>query len=325
MKILDLKIIGIRSMETVLITGGGGFIGAHLVALLLEEGYSVTVLDTFCHKVNSLGHLCHNPQLTIVRGDVRDQELVATLCQNADWIIPLAAMVGAPVCAQDPISARAINLDSIRSMLGELSPEQRILFPVTNSGYGIGDAGKYCDEQSPLRPISLYGKLKIEAESILMDRGNIVSLRLATVFGMGSRMRIDLLVNDFVYRAVRDKALIIFQGHFKRNFIHVRDVANGFYFAMKNFDLMSNETYNMGLTSANLSKLELAERIQRQIPEFVYIEAEIGEDPDKRDYIVSNEKLEATGWKPEYNIDQGISELVRGYNSIRNENYSNVI
>jgi len=205
-----------------------------------------------------------------------------------------------------------------------LSPDQRVLFPVTNSGYGIGEAGKFCDENSPLRPISIYGRTKVEAEAAVMDRGNAISFRLATVFGMAPRMRIDLLVNDFTYRAVRDRALVIFEGHFKRNFIHVRDVAQGFLFGMKNFETMKNEVFNMGLSDANLSKIELAEAIKKWLPNFTYLEAAIGDDPDKRDYIVSNAKLEATGWAPQHNLDAGIRELIKGYRMLRNEIYSNV-
>ena len=220
--------------------------------------------------------------------------------------------------------ATSINRDAVKMLLSLLSPDQRVLFPVTNSGYGVGEAGKFCDENSPLRPISIYGRTKVEAEAAVMERGNAISFRLATVFGMAPRMRIDLLVNDFTYRAVRDRALVIFEGHFKRNFIHVRDVAQGFLFGMKNFETMKNEVYNMGLSDANLSKIELAEAIKKQLPNFTYLEAAIGDDPDKRDYIVSNAKLEATGWAPQHGLDAGIRELIKGYRMLRNEIYSNV-
>lgn len=311
-------------MERVLITGGGGYIGGILVPLLLESGYEVTVVDTFAHGVNTLASSCANPAFDAFRFDARDEAKLRPLVQKADWIIPLAALVGAPLCDRDPLGATSINRDAVKMLLELLSPAQRVLFPVTNSGYGIGEAGKFCDEHSPLRPISLYGRTKVEAEAAVMERGNAISFRLATVFGMAPRMRIDLLVNDFAYRAVRDRALVIFEGHFKRNFIHVRDVAKGFLFGMRNFDTMKNEVYNMGLTEANLSKLELAEAIKKQVPNFTYIEAPIGDDPDKRDYIVSNAKLEATGWRPQHSLDAGVQELIKGYRMLRNEIWSNV-
>ncbi|MEM7243363.1 MAG: NAD(P)-dependent oxidoreductase [Pseudomonadota bacterium] len=311
-------------MEHVFITGGSGYIGSILVPMLLEKGYRVTVLDTFEHGFNSLGLSCADPNFTAVKGDCRNEETVKALVIDADWVIPLAAVVGAPACTLDPIAARSINLEAVRTLMGLLSPNQRVVFPVTNSGYGIGEADKFCDETSPLRPISLYGQTKVQAEESVMQRGNAVCFRLATVFGFAPRMRIDLLVNDFTYRAVRDRALIIFQGHFKRNYIHIRDVANGFLHGMTQFDAMKNDVYNMGLSDANLSKLELAARIQNYVPEFFYHEAEIGTDPDKRDYIVSNEKLEKTGWQPQHSLDMGIQELIKGYRMIRNEVYSNV-
>lgn len=312
-------------MKKILITGGGGYIGSILTPALLDAGYDVTVLDNFAHKVNSLSMVCAHKNFHVVRGDCRDTDLVAALVKKADIVIPLAALVGAPICQQDPISATTINLDAVKLIKDTLSPDQYILFPVTNSGYGIGEKGVFCDENSPLKPISLYGKLKVEAEQVVMEHANAVAFRLATVFGMAPRMRVDLLVNDFTYRAVRDRTLVIFEGHFKRNYIHIRDVANGFMHALDNFGAMRGEVYNMGLSDSNLSKIELAERIKKHAPNFNYIEAEIGEDPDKRDYIVSNEKLEAAGWRPKHSLDDGIIELMKGYQTIRNETYSNVI
>ena len=310
--------------ERVLITGGAGYIGGILVPTLLDSGYEVAVVDTFAHGVNTLASSCANPAFDAFRLDARDEAKLRPLIAKADWIIPLAALVGAPLCDRDPLGATSINRDAVQMLMKLTSPAQRVLFPVTNSGYGIGEAGKFCDENSPLRPISLYGRTKVEAEAAVMDRGNAISFRLATVFGMAPRMRIDLLVNDFTYRAVRDRALVIFEGHFKRNFIHVRDVAKGFLFGMQNFGAMMNEVYNMGLSEANLSKIELAEAIKKQLPNFTYIEAPIGDDPDKRDYIVSNAKLEATGWRPQHSLDAGIQELIKGYRMLRNEIYSNV-
>ncbi|OYQ31572.1 hypothetical protein CHU95_20740 [Niveispirillum lacus] len=308
----------------VLITGGGGYIGSILVPLLLEDGYAVTVIDNFQHGFNSLGLHAAHPAFDAVRGDCRDRSLVARYAKDADWVIPLAAVVGAPACAQDPLAATSINLDAVRMLLGMLSSDQRVIFPVTNSGYGVGEAGIFCDEQSPLRPISIYGQTKVDAEKAVMDRGNAISFRLATVFGFAPRMRIDLLVNDFTYRAVRDRAVVIFEGHFKRNYIHIRDVAKGFMHGMNQFEAMNGEVYNMGLSDANLSKLELCAKIKEQVPAFAYLEAPVGEDPDKRDYIVSNAKLEATGWRPAHSLEMGIQELIKGYRMIRNEIYSNV-
>lgn len=312
-------------MQKILITGGGGYIGSILTPTLLEAGYDVTVLDNFAHKVNSLGMVCSHKNFHVVRADCRDNSLMSSLMKKADIIIPLAALVGAPLCAQDPHSARTVNYDAVKHIVDQASNDQKIIFPVTNSGYGIGRKGSFCDENSPLNPISLYGQLKVDAEQLIMDRENSVAFRLATVFGMAPKMRIDLLVNDFTYRAVRDRSLIIFEGHFKRNYIHIRDVALGFVHALKNFGSMKGEIYNMGLSDANLSKNELAQKIQTFLPNFQYIEAEIGEDPDKRDYIVSNAKLEATGWQPDHSLDDGIAELIKGYTTIRNEIYTNVI
>lgn len=308
----------------VLITGGAGYLGSILAETLLREGYSVHILDSFVHGTNSLGHLCWNPNLTITRGDCRDERTVLQCIKGADTVIPLAAIVGAPACARDPLAATSINRDAVVLLTRVLSKEQRLLFPVTNSGYGIGEKDKECDENSPLKPISLYGTTKVEAEKAVLDRGNAIAFRLATVFGMSPRMRIDLLVNDFTYRALRDRALVIFEGHFKRNYIHIRDIANTFLFGMQNFDRLKNEPYNVGLSDANISKLELAQKIKKHVPNFVFLEAPIGEDPDKRDYIVSNAKLESKGWKPKHSLDDGIRELLTGYQMLSNEKYGNV-
>ena len=308
----------------ILVTGGAGYLGSILVPKLLELGHKVTVVDTFMFKQNSLLECCANERFTVVRGDAREESVMKPLLKDADYIIPLAALVGAPLCERDKIGTITTNRDAILMLARLASKEQRFIYPNTNSGYGIGQKGVYCTEESPLNPISLYGKTKVEVEKALLDRGNAISLRLATVFGMSPRMRIDLLVNDFTYRAVKDRFVVIFEGHFKRNYIHVRDVARGFIHAIDKFDSMKNEPYNLGLSDANLSKIELCAKIKEQVPNFTYIEAPVGEDPDKRDYIVSNEKIEKTGFKPAHSLEMGIKELIKGYKIITNSIYSNV-
>ena len=308
----------------ILVTGGAGYLGSILVPELLRAGHRVAVLDNFMFKQNSLAHVCADPNFDVVRGDCRDEGLVKTLLAKADVVIPLAALVGAPLCAMDPVGATTINLDAQIMLLRNLSPAQRVMLPITNSGYGIGEKGKPCTEESPLRPISLYGRHKVAVERAALERGNAISFRLATVFGMAPRMRIDLLVNDFTYRAVHDRAVVLFESQFKRNYIHVRDVARVFLHALSNFEGMKNQPYNVGLSDANLSKLELARKIKEHLPHFVFVEAAIGEDPDKRDYIVANDKIERTGFKPAHSLDMGIQELIKGYAMIRNSVYGNV-
>jgi len=308
----------------ILVTGGAGYLGSVLIPELLKLGHYVTVLDNFMYGQNSLLENCIYDNFDIVNGDVREENILKPLLKKADYIIPLAALVGAPVCNKDKFAAETINRDAIALLLKLASKEQRVIIPTTNSGYGIGQKDVLCTEETPLNPITLYGKLKVEAEKIALYRGNSISLRLATAFGISLRMRIDLLVNDFVYRAVKDRFIVIFEGHFKRNYIHVRDVARVFIHAMNNFDIMKNEAFNVGLSDANLSKLELCAKIKEQVTDFVYLEAPIGEDPDKRDYIVSNEKIEKTGFKPLYSLEAGIKELIKGYRIITNSRYSNV-
>ncbi|OGW76164.1 MAG: hypothetical protein A3J72_00105 [Nitrospirae bacterium RIFCSPHIGHO2_02_FULL_40_19] len=308
----------------ILVTGGAGYLGSVLVPELLKQRHSVTVLDTFMFGQNSLLECCANKDFNVVRADARDEDILQKYLQKADYIIPLAALVGAPLCGRDKIGTITTNKDAIVSLTKLASKEQRIIYPCTNSGYGIGQKDTYCTEETPLKPISLYGIAKVEAEKALLDRGNSITLRLATVFGMSPRMRIDLLVNDFAYRAVTDRFVVIFEGHFKRNYIHIRDVARAFIHAMNNFSAMKNEPYNVGLSDANISKLELCAKIKEQVPDFVYLESPIGEDPDKRDYIVSNEKIERTGFKPVYSLEMGIRELIKGYRIITNSKYSNV-
>src|SRR4030067_3413256 len=287
-----------------------------LVPELLKLGNKVTVLDNFMFAQNSLLECCVYDNFDVIRGDARDEDVLRPLLKKADYIIPLAALVGAPLCKRDNIGPVTTNRDAVAFITKLASKEQRIIMPTTNSGYGIGQKGVHCTEETALNPISLYGKAKVEAEKIVLVRGNSISLRLATVFGMAPRMRIDLLVNDFTYRAVKDRVVVVFEGHFKRNYVHIRDVAREFIHAVDIFDTMKNEPYNVGLSDANLSKLELCAKIKEQVPDFIYLEAPIGEDPDKRDYIVSNEKIEGTGFKPKHSIEMGIRELIKGYTII---------
>lgn len=307
----------------ILITGGAGYIGAVLVPLLLKRGDRVTVVDNFRYQQSPLLESCVEAGLTVVRGDARDPEVLRPLVAKADAILPLACLTGAPICKAEPEAARSINFEAIRTLAGMLSRGQQMIFPSTNSGYGIGEADINCDENTPLRPISLYGRLKVDIEALLLERGDIVTFRFATLFGLSPRMRLDLLVNDFVYRAVTDRSAVLFEPHFKRNYLHVRDAARVFIHAMDNYDRMKGQPYNVGLSDANLSKWELCERIKKHVPEFTFMEAAIGEDPDKRNYIVSNERIESTGFKPLSSLDDGIVELVKGYQIIRRGQFTN--
>lgn len=311
-------------MPKVLITGAAGYIGSILTPELLKRGYEVTAIDNFFYDQMALLDVCNDKNLKIIRGDARDQVLISEHIKDAEFIIPLACIVGAPACDRDPLAAKSINLDAIKMILELRKEGQKIIYPNTNSGYGIGQQGVYCDETTPLNPVSLYGKLKVEAEKALLEAGDSVTLRLATVFGVSPRMRLDLLVNDFVHRAATDRFAVLFEPHFKRNYIHVRDVAGAFIHAMDNFESMKNEPYNVGLSDANLSKMELCQEIKKQLPDFHFVEAKIGKDPDKRDYIVSNEKIEKTGFKPKISLQEGIEELIKGYQIIRRNHFSNL-
>jgi nucleoside-diphosphate-sugar epimerase len=311
-------------MKHILVTGGAGYLGSTMVPELLKKGYKVTVIDNFMFKQNSLANVCSNPNFEIIRGDIRDKKIMKGCMKNADVIIPLAALVGAPLCNEDKIGATTINHDAIEMMFDLSSREQIILMPTTNSAYGTGDKDNFCTEESELRPISQYAIEKVEIEKRLLDMPNSISFRLATVFGMSPRMRLDLLVNDFTYRAFRDRFVVLFESHFKRNYIHVRDVTNVFMHALNNHDNMKGEIYNVGLSDANLSKRELCEEIQKNIPDFIIMEAKVGKDPDQRNYIVSNEKIESTGFKPSYSLDMGIQDLIKGYTMIRNTRYGNI-
>jgi nucleoside-diphosphate-sugar epimerase len=308
----------------ILVTGGAGYIGSMLVPELLAKGNKVTVIDNFMFKQASLGHVMADKNFELIAGDVRDEKLMKEQVAKHDILVPLAALVGAPLCNKDPIAAETVNLQAPLAMMKMASKAQPILMPITNSAYGKGGAGNYCDETSPLYPISLYAKHKVEVEKVLMERENSISYRLATVFGMAPRMRLDLLVNDFVYRAVNDRFIVLFEGHFRRNYIHVRDVVAAFMHGMDKWETMRGNIYNVGLSDANLSKADLCNRIKKHVPNFTIMEAPIGEDPDKRDYLVSNDKIEKTGWRPKQSLDDGIQELIKGYRMIKNNTYANV-
>jgi nucleoside-diphosphate-sugar epimerase len=307
----------------ILVTGGSGYIGSILVPELINLGHEVTVVDNFMYKQSSLNHLCVFENFNIINGDIRNQNLMKSLISSKDIIIPLAAIVGAPLCNKDPYSAQSINYDAIVNMIKLVSKNQIILMPTTNSAYGTGDQNNFCDENSKLNPISKYAIDKVEIEKKLMNRENSISYRLATVFGMSPRMRIDLLVNDFTYRAVHDSSLIIYEGHFKRNYIHIRDVVAAFIHSINNIQTMKGQIYNVGLSDANLSKIELCEEIKKHLSNFVYVEEKYKKDPDQRNYIVSNKKIEKTGFKPKYSISDGIKELIKGYKMIKNQNFGN--
>lgn len=308
----------------ILVTGGAGYLGSTLVPELLDLGHQVTVVDNFIYKQTSLNHVCYRSNFKIVKGDVRIESVMKPLIKDADVIIPLAALVGAPICNQDPVGATTINHDSILMMLKLISKDQLILMPTTNSAYGSGDKNNFCTEESPLNPISKYAIDKVEIEKVLMQHPNAISFRLATVFGMSPRMRIDLLVNDFAYRAVYDGFVVLFESHFKRNYVHVKDVSRVFQHALINHDKMKGQIYNVGLSEANVSKWELCERIKKHLPNFTFLEAPLGKDPDQRNYIVSNEKLESMGYKTAFSLDHGIEELIKGFTMIKNTKYGNV-
>lgn len=308
----------------ILVTGGAGYLGSTMVPALLEAGHQVTVLDNFMYGQSSLNHVCYHPNFNVVRGDIRLENIMLPLMKKADIIIPLAAYVGAPICSKDPVGATTVNHDAIMMMIKHLSQEQMVIMPTTNSAYGTGDENNYCDEESPLRPISQYAIEKVAIEKELMQHPNAISYRLATVFGMSPRMRIDLLVNDFTYRAVYDRFVVLFEAHFKRNYLHVRDVARAFKHGIDHFATMKGQIYNVGLSDANVSKMELCQTIQKQLPDFIFPEAPLGKDPDQRNYVVSNKKIEATGFSTAHSLEAGIADLIKGYTMIKNTRYGNV-
>jgi nucleoside-diphosphate-sugar epimerase len=305
----------------VLITGGAGYLGSNLTRHLLEAGYAVTVLDNLMYDQVTLLHLFGNPKFQFELGDVRDKKLLQELVGLNDVIIPLAAIVGMPACKANPELTVAVNYQQVADIVEVLRDDQKLILPNTNSQYGSSDS--IITEESPFNPLSLYAKTKCDAENIMLEKGNGVSLRLATVFGVSPRMRTDLLVNDFVYKSVVDGYLVLFEAHFKRNYIHVQDIARTFQFIIENYEKCKGHAFNVGLSTANLSKLELAEKIKSHIPSLVIKQDDFKEDFDKRNYIVSNEKLEALGWKPIYDLDYGIKQLISAYKIVINKNNQN--
>ena len=308
----------------ILVTGGAGYIGSVMVPELLHHGYEVTVFDNLMYAQNSLLGCCAHPRFDFIKGDISDQIQLSKILPAFDVIFPLAAIVGAPACKLNPTLARLVNLDAHLMMIKKIAPSQAVIFPTTNSGYGIGSKDAFCTEESLLRPVSEYGRYKVEVEKAFLDKGNAITFRLATVFGVSPRMRLDLLVNDFTFRAHRDRFIVLFEEHFRRNYIHIRDVAKAFLFGLSRYEEMKGQPYNVGLSSANITKRQLCEKIKQYVPELVIHSAPVGEDPDKRDYVVSNEKIEALGWRPDFSLDDGIKELLKGYKMLRPNPFANV-
>jgi nucleoside-diphosphate-sugar epimerase len=310
-------------LSNILVTGGAGYIGSTLVPDLLNKKHKVTVIDNFMYDQTSLATSIRDRNFEIIFGDVRDESLMKKLVSKADIIIPLAAIVGAPACDKDPVTAQSINKDSILWLLKQVSKSQQVIMPTTNSAYGSGDKNNFCDENSPLNPLSLYARDKVVVEKSLLEHENSTSFRLATIFGISPRMRLDLLVNNFTLRAITDGFVIVFEGHFKRNYIHILDVVQAFNLAIEKKDQFKGEIFNVGLSQANISKIELCQEIKKIVPDFLFLEAPLGKDPDQRNYIVSNKKIEALGFSPVVSLQEGLNELVKGLKMFNHKPFTN--
>jgi nucleoside-diphosphate-sugar epimerase len=311
--------------KRVLITGGAGYLGSVLTEVLLSKDYKVTVIDNLIYKQTSVAPFTYHPNFDFIFGDITNESLLKSLVEKHDVIIPLAAIVGMPACKAQPELTVKVNFEQVRNITNWITKDQMLLVPNTNSQYG--SSTDVITEESPFKPLSLYAETKCDAERAVLESGNGIALRLATVFGMSYRMRMDLLVNDFVYKAITDGYLVLFESHFIRNYIHVRDIANTFLFMIENYEKCNNNAFNVGLTSANCTKLELAESIQRYVPDLVIVQNNFKQDFDQRNYIVSNDKLENQGWKPSFTLEDGIKELIKGYqliNKFKNKDFTNL-
>jgi nucleoside-diphosphate-sugar epimerase len=309
----------------ILITGGAGYLGSVLTEVLLNKGYHITVLDSLIYKQTSVAPFAYHSNFNFVLGDVTNESTLKPLVESHDVIIPLAAIVGMPACKSQPELTVKVNYEQVKNITKWTTKNQMILIPNTNSQYG--SSAEIITEESPFKPLSLYAETKCNAENAVLDSGNGIALRLATVFGMSYRMRMDLLVNDFVYKSLENGYLVLFESHFVRNYIHVRDIANTFLFMIENYEKCNNNAFNVGLTSANCSKLVLAETIKKYIPELVIVQNDFKQDFDQRNYIVSNAKLESFGWQPQFTLEGGIQELIKGYQLItkfKNKDFTNL-
>jgi len=312
-------------MKKVLITGGAGYLGSILTEVLLNKKYQVTVLDNLVYKQTSVAPFTYNKNFKFILGDVTNETLLKSLVEQHDIIIPLAAIVGMPACKAQPELTVKVNYEQVKNITQWASKNQMILIPNTNSQYG--SSAEIITEESPFKPLSLYAETKCNAEKAILNSGNGIALRLATVFGMSYRMRMDLLVQDFVYKAITDGYLVLFESHYIRNYIHVRDIANTFLFMIENYEKCNNNAFNVGLSSANCTKLELANKIKQFVPDLVIVENNFKQDFDQRNYMVSNAKLESKGWKPEFDLEDGIQELITGYqliNKFKNKDFTNL-
>jgi nucleoside-diphosphate-sugar epimerase len=314
----------------ILITGGAGYVGSMLIQKIFEsdiEFDKLTVLDNLMYRQTSLTQFCYHDKFEFIQGDVRHREEFLPLVQKADVIIPLAAYVGFPACDRDVEAATKVNFEQIKFIIENTSRDQKIIYPNTDSAYGQTDGGEYCTEETPLVPTSHYGRTKTQSEYALRDANRGIVLRLATVFGIAPRIRLDLLINDFTFKAVTDGYIVLFERHFKRNFVHVQDVATAFIFMLKNYEKYNGEVFNVGNTEANMTKLELCETIQKHVPKFSINVEEFNTDPDKRNYVVDNSKLENEGWSCEFSVDDGIRELIKAYRMIihnKRKSYTNL-